>query len=249
MKDLFKPKHKFPERLALPSWVIPGTVSENAHFLHGKVREIALCCFEIRSCLNYTCTDLPPELALLNVLWHVHLPLDLDWKKGASEVAEQCLALREKVLFLHPHAFILHPPAHCRDPRPLLETFSKIWHSRKGERLFLENSSYFDARLLNQHFMEQHSFSFCLDPAHAIFFAQEDLLNSTLPEKAELLHWNAPAGRACHRSLIHLSQVELCLFRQIASRLSPHALHVLEIFDWRQILQSIPILNEILGCA
>lgn len=29
-------------KLAAPSWVIPGTVADNCHFLSGKVDEVAL---------------------------------------------------------------------------------------------------------------------------------------------------------------------------------------------------------------
>lgn len=249
MKNALELKGEFPERLALPSWVFPGTVAENAAFLHTKVREIALCCFALRPCLDYTRADLPPELASLGLRWHVHLPLDLDWGKGAAVAAEQCLALRQKLLFLKPHAFVLHSPVHCRDPRPLLETFAKIWYSRKGERIFLENNSSFDARILDRDFLEQLSFSFCLDPAHAIIHRQEDLLDSSLPEYAALLHWNAPGRGGRHRSLIYLGKDELWLYGQLASRLSPQVLHVLEIFDWKEIRQSMPVLMRLLGWA
>ena len=55
--------HPLAGRLAAPSFVLPGTVAENARFLSGRVDEMALCFFEAQACLKYGENDLPPDLA------------------------------------------------------------------------------------------------------------------------------------------------------------------------------------------
>ncbi|MDO5484253.1 MAG: hypothetical protein Q4F27_05035, partial [Desulfovibrionaceae bacterium] len=77
--------HALAGRLAAPSFVLPGTVAENAAFLAGKVDEVALCLFEAQACLAYTAADMPAALADLPLRWHVHLPVDLPWPTTAGK--------------------------------------------------------------------------------------------------------------------------------------------------------------------
>ncbi len=77
--------------IAVPSFVIPDTVVNNAYFLAQKaknipqIQEIGLCFFETRACLDYDDEHLPSELANLGFRWHIHLPLDLPWSAAHAE--------------------------------------------------------------------------------------------------------------------------------------------------------------------
>jgi hypothetical protein len=85
-------------------------VSENAAFLAGRVREVALLFFQTEACLAYGEEDLPPSLAGLPLSWHLHLPLDLPWDRGAEATARTVAALADKAAFLAPRGMVLHPP-------------------------------------------------------------------------------------------------------------------------------------------
>lgn len=240
-----KPEYyDFLERLAVPSWVIPGTIAQNANFLSGKVPEIAICCFECASCLAYTGLDLPFWLAELPFTWHVHLPVDLPWEDSGEKAVERCLLLREKLLFLRPRFFILHPPLTPRSGLTL-EKFADIWHREHGERLLLENTE--TVSLADSEFLSQSLYGFCLDVAHALSSQDGELLASDFPEKAEIVHWSAPCGRDAHKSLVFLSDEDLIVCKGLAKRLRPDVTHVLEIFDWPQIMSSLPVLSSILA--
>lgn len=85
--------------ITVQSWVIKGSIAENALFLQNRTDEIGLCLFEWRSCLAYGEAGLPPWLADLPLFWHVHLPLDLPWEAGPYKAAEICNELIEKTAF------------------------------------------------------------------------------------------------------------------------------------------------------
>lgn len=231
-------------RLAVPSWVVPGTIWDNASYLTGKVGEIALCCFESHACLDYDDNDLPEKLAFLPLRWHVHLPLDLPWTSGVEEVSSICLRLRKKLSFLCPHTFVLHAPD-CQNHLSLLERFSSLWYKDNQARLLLENPANFKGVFPDIGFLRHFGYGFCLDVAHAQ--RQTGILCSQLPENASMVHWSCPDGSDSHQSLSHLSMAQLDAYQKIASRIPPSAQHVLEIFDWQKIINSLPFLNDILG--
>ena len=126
--------HPLAGRLAAPSFVLPGTVAENARFLSGRVDEMALCFFEAEACLKYDENDLPPgpaEPSASGALrCHVHLPVDLPWPPGhgTAAAADLALAVCAKAAHLHPGLAVLHPPegspAH---KRRLLRAFAARW--------------------------------------------------------------------------------------------------------------------------
>lgn len=239
---------RLPEWLALPSWVLPGPIAENALFLQNKARAVSLCCFESAACLKYSREDPPPFLAELDLIWHVHLPLDLDWTGGAERAARICLLIRDRISFLNPASFTLHPPEGREDPRRQLEIFAKKWREEAREPLYLENTAAYNARLLSADFLQDASIGFCLDMGHVIAFSQNDILDSDLPERAGMAHWSAP-GEKGHQELRALSERGLALCKSAARRLPQGMTHVLEIFDWTGIRNSLPVLREILGAG
>jgi hypothetical protein len=98
-------------RLAAPSCVIPDRVGPNCRRLSSLVGEVGLMLLETRGCLDYDERDLPGDLSALGLSYHAHLPLDLPWAEGPGAVADAICALEQKIAFLCPRGYVLHPPA------------------------------------------------------------------------------------------------------------------------------------------
>lgn len=232
--------------LAVPSWVIPGTIAENVLFLQGRVPEVGLCFFECEASLAYGKADLPGWLADLNLEWHVHLPLDLPWSNGASTVANICLKLHDKIHWLQPKAFVLHPPANNKSCKKKLAQFAQIWTKSTKRRILLENTEDCDVFCLGKYFLDEYNYSFCLDLGHALRYSQFRLLETDFAQTARMIHWNAPApGGGRHLGLGLLAEEHRAFAEKIIKTTRPDVTHMLEIFDWNQIVQSIPVLAKL----
>ena len=237
-------------RIAAPSFVIPAGVAENAHFLAGKVDEVGLCLFETAACLHYGPQDLPQDLALLPLRWHAHLPVDLPWpaKKSAAahparEAANAALAVLEKTAFLHPRRAVLHPPVGAPDEqRRLLADFARHWRQATSVPLLLENVEHSDVFCLGQEFLEEQQVGFCLDVGHLLGYAQDNLLHSTLPERAAMAHWSAPGERDRHLPLTALTLPQERTAALLMARLPDDAVHMAEVFNWSGVASSLPVL-------
>lgn len=231
-------------KLAAPSFVFPGSVTENARFLAGKVDEVALCCFETAGSLAYTAADLPPELARLPLRWHLHLPVDLPWGEGGEAAAETALAVLDKAAFLGPHLAVLHPPPQSGGPETAaraLAAFAARWRKAAAPRLLLENIKGFQLLEVGADFLDRHGFGVCLDVGHLLGYAQRELLASPLPERAQLLHWSAPGnrqGQDGHLPLHAFNPQQRAIVQALWPRLSPGAVHLLEVFDWAGVEDS-----------
>ncbi|MDE5833334.1 MAG: hypothetical protein K2H64_10230 [Desulfovibrio sp.] len=238
-----------PERrFAAPSWITPGDIPTNSRILAEVFGGCALCFFESAASLKYDDRDLPPELAELPIRWHLHLPCDLP-EDNPTAAAEVCLALEKKARFLAPELAALHPPSmgDAARKREYLEIFMSRWREDSSVPLVLENISSCDLAELGEDFFDEDGFGVCLDVAHALRYGQRELLRSSLPEKAALVHWSAPGDGDMHASLANLAGEELAVARGLAPRLSDDAIHLLEIFAFQPAVSSIPILNDILA--
>lgn len=231
-------------KLAAPSFVFPGTVAENARFLAGKVAEVGLCCFETAASLAYTDVDLPPDLAHLPLRWHLHLPVDLPWAEGGEAAAEAALAVLGKVRYLEPHLAVLHPPGELLAKETMeqaLAVFAQRWNESRGPGLLLENICGFQLAELGADFLDRHSLGVCLDVGHLLGYAQAELLASDLPERARLLHWSAPGpnqGQDRHLPLDALTREQQEVVKALWPRISPKAVHLLEVFHWEGVTAS-----------
>ncbi len=131
--------NNFLSRLALPSWVLPGTIEENCAFInknfYSTVKangleerfflkktvakttflEIGLLFFSISDALSNNGNGLVPILADMPFTFHAHLPTDLPWNRpedaAARQSAEVCLALMDAAQYLGTRRAVLHPPA------------------------------------------------------------------------------------------------------------------------------------------
>lgn len=222
--------------IAAPSWVIPGTIAENARFLSGRVEEVGLCCFETAASLASTEADLPPDLAGLPLRWHLHLPLDLPWARGGGAAALAALAVLERVAYLGPHLAVLHPPTGIpvEAAREEVAAFAARWPG-SAPPLLLENIPGCQLTELGAGFLEGLGLGVCLDVGHLLGYAQGGLLASGLPERARLIHWSAPGPQPeedRHWPLPALTRAQRAVALGLARRLSPGAVHLLEVFDW-----------------
>ena len=240
-------------RLAAPSCVIPAGVAENARFLAGKVDEVGLCLFETRACLNYGPQDLPPDLAALPLRWHAHLPVDLPWPRSASAAhparTAATLARRvlEKTAFLQPRCAVLHPPrAGAQIQRRLLAGFAHHWQKHCHVPLLLENIAESDIHSLGEGFLQDHGLGLCLDVGHLLGYGQKNLLFSQLPEQASLVHWSAPGDGDRHLPLTDFSAQQMQTAASLMPRFCDTAVHMAEIFNWKKLTASLPVLAALL---
>ena len=247
--------HPLAGRLAAPSFVLPGTVAENARFLSGRVDEMALCFFEAQACLKYGENDLPPNLAEPSesgtLRCHVHLPVDLPWpsrhgtaaEAEAAAAADLALAVCAGAAYLHPGLAVLHPPAGSpAHKRSLLRAFAARWQARSRIPLLLENVDSCDVLELGKTFPADHGLGLCLDVGHLLGYAQDHLLNSELPETAALVHWSAPGRKDQHLPLTEFTMRQRRTAAALMGRLPHTAVHLAEIFHWPGVAASLPVL-------
>ncbi len=228
--------------VCVPSWVIPGNVAENAAFLRGRVRSVMLCAFEHAPRLP---TVLPETSCGLS--WHVHLPVDLPWESGGQAAGLAACRVMEQARHLCDEATmaVLHPPR--PDARPGLEAFLRVWEAYGLDRrsLLLENLPETDLEALITLTRAAH-IGVCLDVAHLALSgklahapAKRDMLDAV-----RMIHWSAPrGGRDVHAPLTGHDDNGLRLCRLWAERL-PHALDVIEVFDWQGVSASWELLRD-----
>lgn len=213
---------------AVPSWVKPGSVAENARFLAGRAPEVGLCLFEAENSARMPEEELPCALARLPLRWHAHLPSDLPGQRDlaparreasaqGAQAAGLALAVWRRVAFLRPRFGVLHLPASPAESEPRdngenaalwLDAFFRVWRDA-GENPYniaLENVRGVSFCLLETSIASSGA-SLCLDMAHALAYGQEgDSMRPDVLGRVRLLHWSAPGpaapdGRPCDRHL------------------------------------------------
>ncbi|MEZ6852678.1 cobamide remodeling phosphodiesterase CbiR [Halodesulfovibrio aestuarii] len=245
---------------AAPSWVMAGTVYENCVFLEGKVDEVSLLFFESEACLAYGEEDLPRGLAQLDLSYHVHLPLDLPWP-DANAVADIILGLMDKVDFLGVRQAVLHPPLTLGEnafsvevAQQLLTVVARAWHSHGFDcnDLLIENVE--GACLIDiAPVIEDLGLGVCIDIGHIIAYGHHALLDCCdLFDRLRMIHVNAPAdvltakGRSKHASLLHLDNAGKYVARKVLQHCGENCTLVYELFSWKHIETTIPIVEEML---
>lgn len=232
--------------IAAPSWVMAGTIKENCEFLVGKVHEVGLLFFETKSSLTYTSNDLPYELSLLPLSFHVHLPSDLRGKNGKDD-ALLCCELMKKVSFLAAERAVLHVPA--KNPVHYLEAFVQQWEDAgyHSNSLLLENTK--EQSLLSlQDAIEAMNLSLCLDTGHALAYGQKELFFcQKLIAKTRMIHFNIPgegAKASSHLPLTAIKPSMSSLFINLIANVSDQTVFMLELFQWEKIEVSLPLLHQ-----
>jgi hypothetical protein len=235
--------------IAAPSCIIPGTAAQNARFLEqragGRIQEIALCFFETMPSLACAEDGFPDALTGLPFSWHVHLPADLPWQTGAEASANCALRLMRKVQVLQPRMAVLHAPD-LPARKALLAAFADMWYTRCAVPLLLENIAGCDLLDLTQ-FIVDAEFGVCLDLGHMLAYGQQNITDiPDLVSRVRLAHWSAPGGADRHLSLTQLTQEEKGSIRAAAAKLPAMTAHLLEIFDWNGVEESLALLPDLL---
>lgn len=190
---------------------------------------------ETRGCLEYDELDLPADLPGLGLGYHAHLPLDLPWKDGPAAVGDVIFALEQKIAFLRPRGYVLHPP----EPGDL----SGLLRHRPGlsSRLWLENTREGDLCELWDE-IGALGLGVCLDVGHMVSYGQERVMD--LPgffERVRILHIYGGESERGHAGLGQLPDPNL--LRDILLRLKGDETLVVEIFSLEELGRSLNLLR------
>ena len=223
-------------RLAAPSCVIPDRVGQNCRALSPLVREVALMLLETQGCLDYDERDLPSDLPELGLTFHVHLPVDLRWEAGAEAAIAAILALEQKIAFLCPHGYVLHPPS----PGNL----SQLLQCRPdlSSRVCLENTRQGDLHEIWDE-ITALDLGVCLDVGHMVSYGQDGILR--LPgffERVRFLHVYGGESERGHAALELLPDPEV--LRGILRRVRGDCVLVVEIFRLDELERSLALLKS-----
>ena len=223
-------------RLAAPSCVIPDRVGPNCRALAPLVREVGLMLLETRGCQDYDDRDLPPDLPDLGLSYHAHLPVDLPWESGPDAVCEPLGAIEQKIAFLHPCGYVLHPPP----PGELTRLVRR--RPDLASSLLMENTGNSDLRDIWPEIVSL-DLGVCLDVGHLVSYGQHGILR--LPgvfDRVRILHIYGGESRLGHAGLGQLPDPGL--LRDILRRVRRDATLVVEIFSLEELGRSLDLLKS-----
>jgi hypothetical protein len=223
-------------RLAAPSCVIPDRVGPNCRALSPLVGEVALMLLETAGCLDYDQRDLPADLPTLNLAYHAHLPLDLPWSDGPKAVAKAISGLEQKIAFLVPRGYVLHPPA----PGQLVGLLRE--RPDLASMLWLENTGQSDLTEIWDE-LTTLGLNVCLDVGHMVSYGQEGIMS--LPgffDRVRILHVYGAESKQGHAGLGHLPDPGL--LRDILRRVRGDETLVVEIFSLDELERSLNLLKS-----
>lgn len=221
-------------RLAAPSCVLPAHIAPNCEALASEVREIGLMLLETSGCLAYSSEDLPASLTKMGLTFHAHLPVDLPWQSGVAHVKSVLCALYDKVAFLKPWGYVLHPPE--------LAYLASLC-TAEPERaclLCLENTHAGDLVELWP-LIREYGLGVCLDVGHLVSYRQWNMLK--LPgffEHVRIMHVYGGEEKSGHLGLEHCDPV---LLNDLLLAGCPRVL-VVELFSWDTWIQSLRLLQS-----
>ena len=224
-----------PFRLAAPSCVIPDRVGPNCRVLAPLVREVALMLLETRGCQEYDARDLPPDLPALGLSYHAHLPVDLPWKSGIREVCRALEPIEQKIAFLQPRGYVLHPPA----PGDLTRLAGL--RPDLGPLLRLENTGGGDLSDIWPEITDL-DLGVCLDVGHLVSYGQERILQMPgFLGRVRMLHvYGGESGRG-HAGLDRLPDPGL--LRDILQGVGGDVTLVVEVFSLPELTRSLDLLR------
>jgi len=191
---------------------------------------------ETRGCLDYDDRDLPADLPALNLAYHAHLPLDLPWQDGPKAVADTISRLEQKIAFLCPRGYVLHPPA----PGQLSDLLRQ--RPDLASMLWLENTGQSDLTEIWDE-MTALSLGVCLDVGHLVSYGQDRIMS--LPgffDRVRILHIYGAESKQGHEGLGHLPDPGL--LSDILRRVRGDETLVVEIFSLEELERSLSMLKS-----
>ena len=225
-----------PYRLAAPSCVIPDRVGPNCRALAPLVREVGLMLLETEGCQQYDDRDLPPDLPDLGLSYHAHLPVDLPWESGAKAVCQALGPIEQKIAFLHPRGYVLHPPAPGQ-----LTRLARL-RPELGPLLRLENTGQGDLRDIWPEITDL-DLGVCLDVGHLVSYGQERILQMPgFSERVRMLHVYGGESSRGHAGLDRLPDPGL--LRDILQGVGGDATLVVEVFSLPELTRSLDLLRS-----
>ncbi len=181
-----------------------------------------------------------------------------------KRAAKQALAVFAKAAYLRPRYAVLHPPTFVQDVQEqgrILQDFLQIWHTKTACPVLLENLQDMPLYTLPSELFFQEAqglvskkscptFGVCLDVGHMLAFGQEEFLKQkALLKKVRLVHWSAPGVKDDHKPLTALEHRQKDTLQKLMPLLPTQCTHMLEIFQWQGIEDSVPLLQKFLAYA
>lgn len=222
--------------LAAPSCVIADRVGPNCRVLSELVGEVALMLLETEGCLVYDSQDLPADLAAAGLRFHAHLPVDLPWDKGTDAVLAKLKGLEQKIAFLQPRGYVLHPPA-PGDLEVLLQVRPDL-----AAVLCLENTAHSDLAEVWD-LIAASNLGVCLDLGHLLSYGQEGILGyHGLFERIRVMH--VYGGESVHGHAGLHALPDPLLLRGILEQIRQDCVLVVEIFHLDEFRSSLDLLRS-----
>ncbi len=230
---------KYPYKIATTSFIYPSTVGDNCIKLEKIVDEVSIVLFETKASLNYSREDLPLCLKELNLSYNVHLPLDLPWDRPPELVVDIILRLMDKVNFLNPNFYVLHPP---NDGGYLLRFLYLLEKNKCPLWMFCMENIRGNSLLDIWEIILQKGLSVCLDLGHILEYNQLALLSAPhLYSRTRVLHLYSPKG-SLHGSLKDLTEEGKEMLKKIFSNITKKTTVVIEVFNEKDLMESLDFL-------
>jgi len=197
---------------------------------------------------------------------------DIQWEnpwvlaQNAEDIdfyAHCCVSIVKHCKKINPWVSVVHLPPQSQNAKENITQFLEYWQSHLPlNTLALENVR--DAAHQNyEETLSQENYKdvlLCLDIAHAITYGQKSILdNNALISKVALVHWSAPYPEASpyeietqyknkdmHLPLYHLKP-ELTFCQNAINTISKDAVHVIEVFDWQGIEDSVDFFKALVN--
>jgi sugar phosphate isomerase/epimerase len=214
-------------RVGATSYVIPGSLLENAHFLAGRVRDMELVLFDLDG--GPSNLPSPSEVealaglgAQLDLSYTVHLPLDLLWDGDGEDVSLlKARRVIELTRPLQPQAFVAHLDGRSvqsgAEQRAMedwlsqaLRTMERVAEWAGGlEQVALENLEGYPLDFLEP-VCERLLVRRCVDVGHLWLDGHDPLpfLRAALPRTA-VIHLHGLSGGRDHQSLAGIPLLQM----------------------------------------
>lgn len=191
---------------------------------------------ETAGCLEYSEEDLPPDLCELGLTYHAHLPLDLDWKGDESRTHCSLDCLHQKIAFLQPCRYVLHPPS----PGCLTRLVARCpW---LHPTLCVENIRHGDLHDIWDE-ITALNLGVCLDLGHMVSYGQYDILQfPDFFDHVRMLHVYGGESAKGHLGLETLPDSRL--LRDILIRMDRDCVLVVELFRLDELCSSLHMLRS-----
>jgi len=256
---------QLPFRIGTTSYIWPGDLVENAHFLADRVEDMELVLFDVEGGQNNY-----PDMAVLQELravseqkglsYTVHLPHDLHMAPDGSSRHESMLKARKAIectLGLAPWSYVAHldgrelldksqPDGKAQWNQQAVRALKQISAWAGGPKsLAVENLDHYPPDFVDE-VLEQFPASRCIDIGHLWCDGHDPLpfLQKHI-SRASVLHLHGVAERD-HSSLCHMPEEELSRVISFIENSGFSGVLTLEVFGQDDFESSLEALYRVL---